>query len=137
MDQQEMVTLVEHTPEGGGAGDVDGCVAAYTDDIVHDAGGCTGSPRTGKDAAREFYRALSANFRTEGEEPSTGSSMPTTMILEQNMTGAFIGEMIGIPGRGTASDLRDPARLRLPRRTDQPRTGLGDTGAIAAQLSAP
>jgi hypothetical protein len=37
----------------------EGAVAVYTDDIVHDAGGRPGSPRTGKDEARAFYRFLS------------------------------------------------------------------------------
>lgn len=38
-----------------GAGDIDGAVAVYTENIVHDAVGFPGSPRTGKDTARESY----------------------------------------------------------------------------------
>lgn len=42
--------LIQRHLEAEGAGDV----AVYTGDIVHDAVGFPGSPRFGKDAAREF-----------------------------------------------------------------------------------
>lgn len=69
MEQHEMVALVELHLKAEGAGDVEGAAAVYTDDVVHDAVGMAGSPRTGKEAAKEFYRYLTANFRTEAEEP--------------------------------------------------------------------
>ncbi|MDQ6836786.1 MAG: nuclear transport factor 2 family protein [Actinomycetota bacterium] len=100
MDQHEMVALVERHLKAEGAGDVVGAVAVYTDDVVHDAVGMPGSPRTGKDGAREFYRYLTANFRTEGEEPLNRFFDGDNMILEQTMTGTVIGEMVGIPGNG-------------------------------------
>jgi steroid delta-isomerase-like uncharacterized protein len=100
MDQHEMIALVERHLKAEGAGDVDGAVAVYTDDIVHDAVGFPGSPRSGKEAARDFYRFLTANFRTEDEEPLNRFFDGDTMILEQNMTGTVIGEMLGIPGHG-------------------------------------
>ena len=100
MDQHEMMSLVEQHLKAEGAGDVEGAVAVYTDDIVHDAVGFPGSPRTGKDAARDFYRFLTANFRTEGEEPLNTFVDGNTMVLEQRMTGTVIGEMLGIPGNG-------------------------------------
>jgi steroid delta-isomerase-like uncharacterized protein len=100
MNQQEMIAIVEQHLKAEGAGDVEGAVAVYTDDIVHDAVGFPGSPRTGKDAARDFYRFLTANFRTEGEESINRFFDGDNMILEQNMTGTVIGEMLGIPGNG-------------------------------------
>jgi len=100
MDQHEMIALVERHLKAEGAGDVEGAVAVYTDDIVHDAVGFPGSPRSGKGAARDFYRFLTANFRTEDEEPLNRFFDGDTMILEQNMTGMVIGEMLGIPGHG-------------------------------------
>ena len=69
MDVTEMRELVERHLKAEGAGDVEGAVAVYTDDVTHDAVGFPGSPRQGKDAAREFYRFLTANFRTEEEQP--------------------------------------------------------------------
>jgi predicted ester cyclase len=74
-------------------------VAVYTDDIVPDAVGFPGSPRSGKEGARDFYRFLTANFRTETEEPLHRFFDGDTMVLEQNMTGTVIGEMLGIPGK--------------------------------------
>lgn len=100
MDQQDMIAIVEQHLKAEGAGDVEGAVAVYTDDIVHDAVGFPGSPRTGKDGARDFYRFLTANFRTEGEKPLKRFFDGNTMILEQSMTGTVMGEMLGIPGNG-------------------------------------
>jgi hypothetical protein len=40
-----------------------------------------------------------ANFRTETEEPLHRFFDGDTMVLEQNMTGTVIGEMLGIPGK--------------------------------------
>ena len=105
-------SIVERHLKAEGAGDVEGAVAVYTDDIVHDAVGFPGSPRTGKEAARDFYRFLTANFRTEGEEPLNRFFDRDTMVLEQNMTGTVIGEMLGIPGGTARSDLHH-ARQKL------------------------
>jgi steroid delta-isomerase-like uncharacterized protein len=100
MEQHEMVALVERHLKAEGAGDVEGAVAVYTDDIEHDAVGFPGSPRTGKDAAREFYGFLTANFRTEDEQPLHRYFAGDSMILEQSMTGTVIGEFLGLPGNG-------------------------------------
>ena len=98
MDQHDMIALVERHLKAEGAGDIDGAVAVYADDIEHDAVGFPGSPRTGKTAAREFYAFLTANFRTEDEQPLHRYFSGDSMILEQAMTGTVIGEMLGIPG---------------------------------------
>src|SRR5437879_11323753 len=93
MQQSKMIATVERHLKAEGTGEVDGAVAVYTDDVVHDAIGFPGSPRTGKEAAREFYRFLTANFRSEGEEPLHRFFDGDAMILEQNMTGTVIGEL--------------------------------------------
>lgn len=100
MDRHEMRALIERHLKAEGAGDVEGAVSVYTDDIVHDAVGFPGSPRTGKDAAREFYGFLTANFRTEHEEPTHEYCTEDALVLEQLMTGTVVGEMLGIPGNG-------------------------------------
>ena len=131
-----MIALVERHLKAEGAGDVEGAVAVYTDDVVHDAVGFPGSPRTGKDAAREFYGFLTANFRTEEEEPLHRFFSGDTMLLEQSMTGTVIGEMLGIPGNGRrvtfrifhVFDFRDGLVSREQVWID--------SGAIAAQLTA-
>jgi ketosteroid isomerase-like protein len=112
MDRHEMIALVEQHLKAEGAGDVEGAVAVYTDDVVHDEVGFPDTPRTGKDAAREFYRFLTGNFRTEDEAPLNRFFDGDTMILEQNMTGTVIGEMLGIPG----NDRRVTFRILRGRR---------------------
>ena len=106
MDVMEMRAIVARHLKAEGAGDVDGAVAVYTDDVVHDAVGFPGSPRQGKDAARGFYEFLTANFRTEGEEPLHQFVTEDALVLEQQMTGKVIGEMLGIPGNGRAVTFR-------------------------------
>jgi steroid delta-isomerase-like uncharacterized protein len=137
MDQHEMIALVEQHLKAEGAGDVEGAVAVYTDDIVHDAVGFPGSPRTGKDAAREFYRFLTANFRTEGEEPLNRFFDGDTMILEQAMTGAVIGEMLGIPGNGRRVTFRILHVVGFGDGLISREQVWIDSGAIMAQLTTP
>ncbi len=106
MERSEMTALVERHLKAEGAGDVEGAVAVYTDDIVHHDVGFPGPPLIGKDAAREFYGFLTANFRTEDEQQINRYFDGDTMILEQMMTGAVIGEMVGIPGNGRRISFR-------------------------------
>lgn len=137
MDRHEMIALVEQHLKAEGAGDVEGAVAVYTDDIVHDAVGFPGSPRSGKDAAREFYRFLTANFRTEGEEPLNRFFDGDNMILEQTMTGAVIGEMVGIPGNGRRVAFRILHVFAFRDGLISREQVWTDSGAIVAQLTAP
>jgi steroid delta-isomerase-like uncharacterized protein len=137
MDQQEMIALVEQHLKAEGAGDVDGSVAVYTDDIVHDAVGMPGSPRTGKEAAREFYQYLTANFRTEGEQPLNRFFDGDNMILEQNMTGAVIGEMVGIPGHGRKVNFGILHVFGFRDGLISREQVWIDSGAIVAQLTTP
>jgi|SRR5579863_9424841 steroid delta-isomerase-like uncharacterized protein len=136
MDQQEMIALVEQHLKAEGAGDVEGAAAVYTDDIVHDAVGFPGSPRTGKESAREFYRFLTSNFRTEGEEPLNRFFDGETMVLEQNMTGAVIGEMLGIPGNGRRVTFRILHVFGFSGGLISREQVWIDSGAIVAQLTA-
>ena len=137
MNQHEMIALVEQHLKAEGAGDVEGAVAVYADHIVHDAVGFPGSPRTGKDAAREFYLFLTANFRTEGEEPLNRFFDGDNMILEQNMTGAVIGEMLGIPGNGRQVTFRILHVFGFHDGLISREQVWIDSGAIVAQLTAP
>jgi steroid delta-isomerase-like uncharacterized protein len=137
MDQHEMIAVVERHLKAEGAGDVDGAISVYTDDVVHDAVGFPGSPRTGKDAAREFYEFLTENFRTESEEPLHRFFDGETMVLEQNMTGAVIGEMLGIPGNGRQVTFRILHVFDFRDGLVSREQVWIDSGAIVAQLTAP
>ena len=100
MDSAEMEVLISRHMRAEKCGDVDGAGAVYTEDVEHDAVGFPGSPRRGRDGAREFYENLKANFRTEGWEDLHRYVTADVMILEQAMTGVVIGSMLGLPGNG-------------------------------------
>jgi steroid delta-isomerase-like uncharacterized protein len=100
MDQSEMFALVERHLKAEGAGDVEGCVAVYTDDIEHDAVGFPGAPCHGKEAARAFYEYLTQNFRTEDEEELHRYMSADALTLEVKMTGVVVGSMLGLAGNG-------------------------------------
>ena len=136
MQQDEMIAIVERHLKAEGAGDVEGAVAVYADDIVHDAVGFPGSPRTGKDQARDFYRFLTANFRTEEEEPLNRFFDGDTMILEQTMTGTVIGELMGIPGNGRRVTFRILHVFAFRDDLVSREQVWVDSGAIVAQLTA-
>ncbi len=131
-----MIAIVERHLKAEGAGDVEGSVAVYTEDIVHDAVGFPGSPRIGKDGARDFYTFLTANFRTENEEPLHRFFDGDTMILEQTMTGSVIGEFLGLPGNGRRVSFRILHVFGFRDGLISREQVWIDSGAIMAQLSA-
>ena len=136
MDVTEMRELVERHLKAEGAGDVEGAVAVYTDDVTHDAVGFPGSPRQGKDAARDFYRFLTANFRTEAEKPIHQFVTDDALVLEQEMTGTVIGEMLGIPGNGRQVTFRILHVFEFREGLISREQVWIDTAAIVAQLTA-
>jgi steroid delta-isomerase-like uncharacterized protein len=137
MDLIQMRALVDRHLKAEGAGDVEGAVAVYTDDVVHDAVGFPGSPRQGKDAAREFYGFLTANFRTENEEPLHQFVTDTALVLEQQMTGTVIGEMLGIPGNGRKISFRILHVFEFRDGLVSREQVWIDSAAIVEQLTAP
>jgi steroid delta-isomerase-like uncharacterized protein len=100
MDREHMASLVDRHLKAEGAGDVEGAVAVYTDDIEHDVVGWPTGVLHGKEAARRFYQELTANFRTEHERPTRTFFTPEAMIIDQEMTGTVTGSMLGLPGNG-------------------------------------
>jgi steroid delta-isomerase-like uncharacterized protein len=106
MDSAQMRTLVEKHMHAEGAGDVDGAVAVYTEDIEHDVVGYPHSPTRGIEGARDFYIYLTSNFRAENAEVLHRYVTNHAMILEQLMTGTVVGEMFDLPGRGRRISFR-------------------------------
>lgn len=106
MPQDEMKALVDRHLKAEGAGDIEGAVAVYTDDVEHDVVGWPTGVLHGKDAAREFYRELTANFRTEEERPTHRYSTSDAMVLDQEMTGTVTGTFLGMPGNGRRISFR-------------------------------
>ena len=65
MKPEEMEALIEQHIAAEMAGDPDGCVAMYTDDVVHDVVGFPPGPLSGPDAAKGFYEQLVEDIKTE------------------------------------------------------------------------
>jgi steroid delta-isomerase-like uncharacterized protein len=135
MDHSQMQDLVSRHIRAEGAGDVDGAIAVYTDDVEHDVIGFPGGPTVGKDGARKFYEELTANFRTEGEEVLRRYFTDDSMILEQMMTGAVIGSMLGLPGNGRRISFRTLHVFEFRDGLISRENVWLDTAAIAQQLS--
>ncbi|HEV7525869.1 MAG TPA: ester cyclase [Acidimicrobiia bacterium] len=106
MEQSQMVALVEAHLKAEGAGDVEGAVAVYTDDVEHDVVGFPTGVLRGKDAARGFYEQLTANFRTNLEQPTRRYFTDDAMVLDQQMTGTVIGTFLGLAGNGRSITFR-------------------------------
>jgi len=135
MDRSQMVELVSRHIRAEGAGDVDTAISVYTDDVEHDVVGYPGSPHHGKNGARKFYDELTANFRTEGEEVLRRYFAGDTMILEQIMTGAVIGSLLGLPGHGRRISFRILHVFEFRDGLISRENVWLDSAAIVAQLS--
>lgn len=98
MNPEQMIALVERHLKAEGAGDVEGAIAVYTDDIEHDVVGWPGGPLHGKDGARGFYRELLANFHIEQDRPTHRYLAADAVILDQQLTGTVTGTLLGLPG---------------------------------------
>jgi steroid delta-isomerase-like uncharacterized protein len=105
MDDSQMQALVDRHMRAEKHGDIDAAVAVYTDDIEHDVVGFPAGP-TGKNAARDFYAYLTANFRTEGWDVLHQYRADDAMVLEQLVTGTVIGSLLGLPGNGRRISFR-------------------------------
>jgi steroid delta-isomerase-like uncharacterized protein len=100
MDSSQMQGLVDSHMRAENQGDIDGAVAAYTDDVEHDVIGFPDGPSRGKEAARDFYAYLTANFRSESWDVLRRYFSDDAMVLEQHMTGTVVGSLLGLAGNG-------------------------------------
>jgi steroid delta-isomerase-like uncharacterized protein len=135
MDRDDMMAIVKQHLKAEGAGDVDGAVAVYTDDVEHDVVGWPTGVLHGKEAAREFYRELTANFVTEDEQPTRQYFTPDAVILDQEMTGTVKGFMLGLPGNGRRISFRVLHIFEFKDGLISRENVWLDGGAIAAQLT--
>ncbi|MDT5335036.1 MAG: hypothetical protein QOD90_541 [Mycobacterium sp.] len=134
MDGAVMQALVSRHMEAEDRGDVEAAVAVYTDDVEHDVVGFPGSPSHGKDGAREFYQYLIANFHTHGWELLRRFQANDAIILEQAMTGAVVGSLLGFPGHGRTITFRMLHVFQFRDALISRENIWLDSAAIAAQL---
>ncbi len=100
MRPEEMDVLIDQHLTAEMAGDPDGCVAMYTDDVVHDVVGFPLGPQTGPDAARGFYEQLTSDIRTEEMVPKRKYYGADFCVIEHEWRGTVPGSFLGVPGNG-------------------------------------
>jgi steroid delta-isomerase-like uncharacterized protein len=100
MTPAEMNKLIEQHLVAEMAGDPEGSVAMYTDDVIHDVVGAPDGPLHGPDAAKGFYEFLTANFKTEQMDVTHAWYGVDFCVLEHQCTGTVPGEFLGIHGDG-------------------------------------
>lgn len=136
MKPEEMDALIEEHIGAEMAGDPDGCVSMYTDDVVHDVVGFPTGPLSGPDAAKGFYEQLVQDIRTEKMTPTRRYYGEDFCVMEHDWTGTVPGAFLGIPGHGKRITFR---LLHIWEFRDGRMTRENvwlDSGAIIAQLTA-
>ncbi len=137
MELADMQRLVQAHLKAEGAGDVEGALAVYTDDIEHDVVGWPGGPVHGRDAARAFYQRLTQDFRTENEVPRHVLAGDDFLVIDQDMTGTVHGAMLGIPGHGRRITFRVLHVFQFADGAICRENVWLDTAAVVQQLTSP
>ena len=106
MEPQEMDTLIDRHLRAEMAGDLDGAVSVYTDDVEHDDVGMPGGPLIGKEAARRFYKELTEGLEVEDMRQLRRYHGQDFCITEHLVSGTAVGQVMGIPGQGRRVQVR-------------------------------
>lgn len=106
MQPQEMDRLIEEHLKAEAAGNPEGCIAMYTDDVVHDVVGWPAGAMNGKDQAKGFYEELTSNIRTEETKVVRSYYGDDFCVIEHLWTGTVPGAFLGIPGNGRRISFR-------------------------------
>ncbi len=106
MNREQMDMLIEQHIEAEKRGDVDGCVAMYTDDVEHDVVGSPLGALHGPAAAKGFYGFLTSNIQTEEMTPTRRYYGDDFCVIEHTWSGTVPGEFLGIPGHGRRINFR-------------------------------
>jgi len=100
MTPTEMNQLIDQHIAAEIAGDTDGAVVMYTDDVIHDDVGAPAGPLHGPQAAKGFYDFLTANLKTERMDVNHAWYGENFCVMDHDCTGTVVGELLGIPGNG-------------------------------------
>lgn len=106
MQPAEMDRLIEQHLKAEFAGDPAGCVAMYTDDVVHDIVGWPSGPAQGKQAAQSVYEHLVKDIHGEEMRPVHRYYGPDFAVIEHLWTGTVPGSFMGVPGHGRKISFR-------------------------------
>jgi steroid delta-isomerase-like uncharacterized protein len=137
MERKEMDRLIEEHLIAEKAGDPEGAVAMYTDDVVHDLVGSPMGPLAGTDAARGFYEFLTSNIRTERMDVNRSWYGDDFCVIEHQWHGPVTGEFMGIPGNDRQISFRMLHIWEFKDGKISRENVWLDGGSIVAQLTAP
>lgn len=93
-----MDQLTERHLAAEAAGDIDGAISVYTDEVEHDVVGWPTGPTRGPDGARGFYEHLGSNFRTTSADVTRRWYAEDALVVEHAMRGVVTGELLGLAG---------------------------------------
>lgn len=137
MDRREMDRLIEQHLIAEQAGEPSGCVAMYSDDVIHDVVGSPTGPLEGPEAARGFYEMLTQNICTERMDVNHAWYGEDFCVIEHQWSGTVPGELLGVRGDGREISFRMLHVWEFrDGRMSRENVWL-DAGAIIAQLTAP
>jgi len=137
MERSEMDRLIEEHLAAEKAGDPAGCVAMYTDDVVHDVVGMPSGPLSGVEAAQGFYEFLTQNIKTERMDVNRAWYGDDFCVIEHQWHGPVTGEFLGVPGHGREISFRMLHVWEFKDDRISRENVWLDGGAIMAQLTAP
>jgi steroid delta-isomerase-like uncharacterized protein len=106
MQPAEMNQLIEQHIAAETAGDTEGAVAMYTDNVIHDVVGSPTGALSGPDAAKGFYEFLTANVKTEQMDVNHAWYGDDFCVLEHQARATVPGEFLGVPGNGKRISFR-------------------------------
>ncbi|HEX6393637.1 MAG TPA: ester cyclase [Acidimicrobiales bacterium] len=135
MQPVEMNRLIEAHLAAEAAADTNGCVAMYTDDVIHDVVGAPHGPLSGPQAARGFYEMLTTNLETERMDVNRAWYGADFCVIEHQWYGSVPGEFLGVAGQGKRISFR---MLHLWEFKDQRMSRENvwlDAGSIIRQLT--
>lgn len=131
-----MDELVDRHMAAEAAGDIDGAVDVYTDNVVHDVVGWPTGPTVGRAGARGFYEYLANNFRSTAAEITHRWQTDDALIVEHEMRGTVVGELLGHDGHGRQITFRLLHIFEFADDRIRRENVWLDTASIIAQLTA-
>ncbi len=135
LGKEGMLALIDRHMAAEAAGDVDGALAVYTDDVVHDVIGSPTGPLSGPDQVRPFYEMLTANLATSDIRTNREHYGQDFCVVEHQWTGTVTGEFLGVPGQGRPVDFRMLHVFEFRGGLISRETVWLDGGTIIAQLT--
>jgi ketosteroid isomerase-like protein len=134
VQREEINRLIEEHLAAEKAGDPKGCVAAYTDDVIHDVVGMPNAVVRGPDEAMERYEWLTKNMHIERMDHQWYGD--DFCVIEHQLHATVPGELMDIPGNNRRISFRILHVWEFKDGLMSRENVWLDSGAIIAQLTA-